>query len=468
MKKLVILLLTLVLAAGCAFTVYSLAKSGGNGSGSGTTIERPDKSDENDGNTDDSDETPSGETTDDTKQDDTKQDDTPAEDPAEEKTYTVVDLTARGSVYCFDQSLSFERIQQTDIAPELTSEIEFMGLSDESVKFPASDGKGTYFLSRNGVLQIYRSALFKLLKIGAQTTNVYGKNLSVRLYTAEGEAYDFEVDIATKIIYDAEQLVSICVVNQETLDGYYVLGDDIYCAELSEPIMLVRYDSYVPGVDITAEEVDKCGFKGIFDGRGHVIYDALTDCPYNRLGGFFGNVVEGGLVRNVAFVRLGTIKTLPNTGEKARLNCVNLLTGESRIVSGSFENVVVSASENAAGAKLFGRLYSETATIKNLVAIGVHQINFDEEWTSASKDQNKAKIKNVISVTGNALYYSYGGFGKSDDNAMLTCPNYKTVNAMIDALSARNTIAAWNSKYIAFDGTKKALTFNGKTIATKN
>lgn len=458
MKKLVILLLTLVLAAGCAFTVYSLAKSGGNGSGSGATIDRPDKSDENNDNTDGSGETP----------DDTQREESPAEDPTEERTYTVVDLTDRGNVYCFDQSLSFERIQQTDIAPELTSEIKFMGLSDESVKFPASDGKGTYFLSKNGVLQVYRSALFKLLKKSVQTPSVYGENLRIRLYTAEGKAYDIKVDIATKVIYDAEQLASTCVVNKKTLDGYYVLGDDIYCAELSAPIMLVRYDSYVPGVDITAEEVDKCGFKGIFDGRGHVIYDALTDCPYNRLGGFFGNVVEGGLVRDVAFVRLGTTNDLPRTGETARLNCVNLLTGESRIVGGSFENVVVTASENAAGTKLFSRLYSETATIKNLVAIGVHQINFDEEWTSASKDQNKAKIENVISVTGNALYHSYGGFGKSDDNAMLVCPNYKTVNAMIDALSDRNTIAEWDSEYIAFDGTKKELTFNGKTFATKN
>ena len=121
MKKLVILLLTLVLAAGCAFTVYSLAKSGGSGSGSGTTIEQPDKSDENNGNTDDSDETPSGETTDDTKQDDTKQDETPAEDPAEEKTYTVVDLTARGSIVSIRVYRSKEynrRISRPNLRPK--------------------------------------------------------------------------------------------------------------------------------------------------------------------------------------------------------------------------------------------------------------------------------------------------------------------------------------------------------------
>ncbi len=104
--------------------------------------------------------------------------------------------------------------------------------------------------------------------------------------------FAFEAEIITKVITEPEQLANFAVNyggrgEDGSYEGYFVLGCDINMTEC-------KID-FVVGNDGATYEMsnDSLGFKGIFDGKGHTIYNAKEN--------IFGRVSKNGVIKNVGF-----------------------------------------------------------------------------------------------------------------------------------------------------------------------
>lgn len=114
---------------------------------------------------------------------------------------------------------------------------------------------------------------------------------------------NFQVCVVTKIINTAEDLdgmgaLSKAAESQPNLwGGYFVLGKDIeYNKEFDSFICWATLDAVNVGGWSNGREN---GFKGTFDGRGHVIKGFKTK---GAAGGMFGIIHQQGVVKNVSFI----------------------------------------------------------------------------------------------------------------------------------------------------------------------
>lgn len=236
----------------------------------------------------------------------------------------------------------------------------------------------------------------------------YG-DFAVSLYTDTYDLYTMNISVVTKVIASAKDLAEITAENtEELIDGYYIVSEDFDAAEAGR----------VYFVNNTAKLNDSIGFKGIFDGRGHTISNISTASYNGELGGLFGQLLPGSVVRNITFFGL--------TAEKrAEGNAAVALIGESAKMLGTIENVIVTAREG----ETIGRIVSNLAggTIKNCMFIGA---------TVLSNNGNGTAVSNVISVTTGDVDHSKqnGGFPNSGGYKYADNPNYDTVNEMLAAL----------------------------------
>lgn len=102
--------------------------------------------------------------------------------------------------------------------------------------------------------------------------------------------YDLKVFYVTKILKTVEDFQYISVqggdrVNNPTITGYYILGNDIDCA-----------GAKISANRATEWNVDAVGFRGTFDGNGKTISNAKI-----AEGGLFGHVGKGAIIKNVTF-----------------------------------------------------------------------------------------------------------------------------------------------------------------------
>lgn len=114
---------------------------------------------------------------------------------------------------------------------------------------------------------------------------------------------NFKVCVVTKIINTAEDLdgmgaLSKAAESQPNLwGGYFVLGKDI---EYNK-----AFTSFISWATLNEVAVDWWangrynGFKGTFDGRGHIIKGFSTE---GAAGGMFGIIHQAGVVKNVSFI----------------------------------------------------------------------------------------------------------------------------------------------------------------------
>lgn len=83
-----------------------------------------------------------------------------------------------------------------------------------------------------------------------------------------------------------------------------ILNADLDCSGKTIALLAGQQATY----DGTSNIPD-VGFKGIFDGRGHTISNLTTkNGRYRTLGGVFGQICAGAVVKNVAFVNLSTAR----------------------------------------------------------------------------------------------------------------------------------------------------------------
>ena len=163
-----------------------------------------------------------------------------------------------------------------------------------------------------------------------------GKELVI---TTDRATYTASVNVYTQVINTKEELAGWGAIAKQAAegpvwDGYFVLGNDIdFEGDTYEPFS--SYTIFMQlnnGSDMDCFNGRLYGFKGVFDGQGHIIDDLVMK---NELaGGFIGLLHQNGVIRNVAFT-----------------NAVHLGVGGFVVSAGDgrIENVYVSCLEQGAG-----------------------------------------------------------------------------------------------------------------------
>ncbi len=128
-----------------------------------------------------------------------------------------------------------------------------------------------------------------------------GKTITVE---TEKAVYSVPANLYTQVIHTKAELADWGTLakaansNSKIWDGYFVLGNDIDF-EGNE------YQSFIRWANTETLDCTTAGFKGVFDGKGHIIDDIVIDPNAN--GGFIGMMFtssggsESGVLRNVAF-----------------------------------------------------------------------------------------------------------------------------------------------------------------------
>ena len=224
-----------------------------------------------------------------------------------------------------------------------------------------------------------------------------------RELTVESQKINYRVEawVVSKVITTAQQITDLfnpaSGTAVPTVDGYYVLGNDI---DASGAVFKERsWTSGGAGV----------GLVGTFDGRGHTVDGLnLTGAYKGAGGGVFGSVSPTGTVKNVAFT---------NVSVNGETQCVILAFS----VKGTIENVFVGVNEftsTSASTNHVAGLIGQAdgaATLKNIVLVLNPEISVDAAKKGAlAANNNNGKWENIFAVTGDNLF---GGSNAGDSTS---------------------------------------------------
>lgn len=310
-----------------------------------------------------------------------------------------------------------------------------------------------YEVAFSGAALTLKEATVKGL-LGEKT---YG-DFAVTLITDSFDQYEMSIAIVTMVIDSADDLTAITQTNEETalVDGYYIVTADFDAAEAGIKMTGSAGGNTWSAKAVSFVDVDaalsESGFSGIFDGRGHTISNLNTfSYKYKGMGGLFGQLLEGSVVRNVAFTDV-TIA--------GRFGCV--LVGYDSQFKGAMENVVITVKENLANdgdvaakrAKILWELSG--GSIYNCLFVNVEEVSVRGEVESMDKLR-------VMTVTPNAVdaVKKNGGINGSGTKYSGQS-NYESINAMFAALKEENVLSDWNCGITYADGT---ISFNGMVAA---
>lgn len=307
--------------------------------------------------------------------------------------YNEIDLT--DTVVEFDRSTNASRYRCTIPGYEGT--------------FKAIGWKGEGYIDANGIS--VRNGQLTITRVAM--ASIHSGSGTLCVYTEEENAYLLNVIVADKIIKTVDDLKAIATTSN-TLDGYYVLGADIYCN--GENFKLVG--GWSSSVD--------SGFIGTFDGRGYII-----DGYNGGTSGLFYCTGSNAVIRNVAFTNA--------TG-------TNVIAG-TEVHGTTFENIFVGGN-----AQYFNEASWDSPTYKNVV--------FASSNTSANlfKQGNSGTLNlSNVAVMGSKLY-SYWGASVNKNNANI----YADSQSLISAFAASGELDKWMGSF--FGVKNSCLTFNGKTV----
>lgn len=173
-----------------------------------------------------------------------------------------------------------------------------------------------------------------------------GRTLAIE---TEKAVYKAPAAVYTLVINDAKELagwgeIAKQAANGPNWDGYFVLGNDIDFAGGT----YVPFSTYSKFTELNGgSDVVNCingrlyGFRGVFDGMGHIIDDIRMQCA--DAGGFVGLLHQNGVIRNVAFtnaVHLGNGGFVVSAGdgrvENVYVSCLTQQGGAGVDKSGFF------------------------------------------------------------------------------------------------------------------------------------
>ena len=261
-----------------------------------------------------------------------------------------------------------------------------------------------------------------------------GENVAITLYTAV-KAYSVRAAFITKIIRNVDDLKAIAAygkANRSSHTGYYILGNDIDGAD-QDSFNALSYD--MPDHD----GYTTLGFRGIFDGRGHVLKNLKL-----AEGMLFWGIGNEGVVKNFALI------------DPVQLQARDYALTRN-LTHGTVSNVIVKAqSKNAI-------LFTDCgAIIENCVfiletngtsIIGQKDDAFGGAIHTPTVIRNTAVVVKSNSGTLSAIAgtdYKSSGASYEDYEAANGIRDYDSVSAMLTALGGGNYIEGWNSSYISF------------------
>lgn len=280
-----------------------------------------------------------------------------------------------------------------------------------------------------------------------------GEGITV-LFETETTIYSGTANVYTKIIKTKEELANwedlacdvaeyagLCSTDDtgkirrgEFLSGYFVMANDIEFNGTYEPkVTYGTHGNLYNGYDAQGKwtwlkewgDENNFGFKGVFDGKGHVVYGMTVSGQYNG----FVTTLSRGTIKNLSFIDAGVEK------------------GANFIVAagtGTLENIYVKYSKvSNTTTVLVGTLYCnynrDSRVTKNVI-IDVTDCEFD------------AEIKNTFLVG-----LSYGTFeniilvGEFTDNK----DNSAMIFAANGAIATENVILHYNSYVELFASEQK-------------
>ena len=202
------------------------------------------------------------------------------------------------------------------------------------------------------------------------------------------------VIIANKIIKNATDLVSIGK-NQESLAGYYILGNDIDLTDY----LSAHGEGYNNGLgwtpigiyhDVTDGTAFNDTFKGTFDGNGHVIsgykINRRDELGFNA--GLFGYVYNLATIKNLGLISNNDNTTASFAGALAGFN-------EGKIIN-CWTNVNVSNNYGGNSYRIIGGFVGRNmGTIENCYALGTIQ---GESQIGAFVGLNEGTIRNCYAT----------------------------------------------------------------------
>ncbi len=278
----------------------------------------------------------------------------------------------------------------------------------------------------------------------------YG-DFAVTLLTDTHDQYEMNIAVVTKKIASAQDLTDITDANKDTelVDGYYIVTADFDAADAGIQMSRTadghnwsaKAVSFASVDSVSFDDTNKyhdVGFKGIFDGRGHTISNLNTFAyMYRGTGGLFGQLLDGSVVKNVAF------KDVTVNGRYGAV-----LVGETCAFDGLLENVAITVKEtnitnSTDKAKILWALTG--GNIKNCLFVGVDTVGFGTGDTDA---------ENVMYVAEN------GAFDNSGTTKYDGLDMYRTVNAMFADLDSGDVTLDFGD--ITYS--EGAIAFNEKTI----
>lgn len=213
----------------------------------------------------------------------------------------IVDVIVDRPVATYENPIEFFSAEEGDLP--LT---EIFGKEVELVEVYEGDNK----------LQVEDN---KVLGIASLRNKMSQK--TIRVYSADNVGYDLTLEVYTRVINTAQELANVLALStNKTIDGYYVLGNDIH--------------DYTVNV---ANPSSAGSFCGVFDGLGHSLSLKITG-P----NGIFGRFGLNAVVKNVAFTDI----ILEAKSETTNVSLLAMrVTGATRYIPIIFDNIYISIKD---------------------------------------------------------------------------------------------------------------------------
>lgn len=234
--------------------------------------------------------------------------------------------------------------------------------------------------------------------------------------TTDVNIYNLPVLFITKVITSATDWNTVAATKvDDTLGGYYVLGDDIDFTGMAAPTLCG---------ELWAPEK---GFVGTFDGRGYAI-KGLSYADGSL--GFFGMIGQAGVVKNLAFLNCELVPGAYKSGIVANL------------VLGTVENVYVSAKNNGSWwTAAFAYYIGGSAVVRNCMIEVTEGENAAFKAALANSIKPNATIENCYAIGAQPLLYvddAHGEFTETD-----TLKHFETE---ADMKAAALDLSGWNTE----------------------
>ena len=203
-------------------------------------------------------------------------------------------------------SVTFAVVENTNIAVTDTVTAEYAGDGAIEIDLNGYEVEGTLesvtIDGKQFASPVYEGKVIKLSDKSV-LKSLIGKKEIIAMFKTVSDGVTVKTctvtipaEVITMIINDEAELNGMINLAKENAVGkswygYFVLGNDITCTG-------TYASNYVDG-DTRGDLGAAAGFNGIFDGRGHAIYNLHT---VGDRGGFVGPLGVHGIVKNVSFV----------------------------------------------------------------------------------------------------------------------------------------------------------------------